>query len=96
MWPESDIYQILTLSLTRWTEKSSTDLKRYTKKNFSRNTHANRAKVANKKQRDTAAGDAEMAAKRERAEAAAALEESGEVIGHSDILGEQGDEDIIF
>ena len=37
-----------------------------------------------------------MAAKRERAEAAAAIEESGEVIGHSDILGEQGDEDIIF
>lgn len=56
---------------------------------------ANCAKVANKKQRDTAAGDAEMAAKRAKAEAAA-NQESGEVTGHSDILGEQGDEDIIF
>ena len=36
-----------------------------------------------------------MAAKRAKAEAAE-KEESGEVVGHSDILGEQGDEDIIF
>lgn len=57
---------------------------------------ANGEKVANKKQRDTAAGDAEMAAKREKADAAAKLEESGEAVGHSDILGEQGDEDVIF
>ena len=53
-------------------------------------------KVANKKQRDTAAGDAEMAAKRAKAEAEALGETGDAGAGSTDILGEQGDEDVIF
>ncbi|EDN06037.1 vacuolar ATP synthase subunit D [Histoplasma capsulatum] len=54
-------------------------------------------KVSNKKQRDTTAADAEMKAKREAAEKAEiANSQSTDTTAPADLLGEQGDQDIIF
>lgn len=54
--------------------------------------------MSNKKQRDQAAADAEIRAQREKEKAeqnGQSVEENGDQ-GGGDILGEQGDEDVIF
>jgi V-type H+-transporting ATPase subunit D len=58
---------------------------------------SNQFQVANKKQRDTAAADAEMKARRE-AEAAAQGGQTPQKNDdtHTDVLGENDDDDVIF